>query len=436
MLNKLKLLYAKSPSFIKILYGTIPNKIKYGKVYRKWNQIIKEGQDLNRNPFITLEFALKNFQFYKDLYVNININEWHSIPLLDKETIQEKLPEFELKKIKKFYITTGGVTGAPAMFYQSNNVWFKEMAFLYGFFSISGYTSPILKASFRGGDFSKLKDDKYWFYNPHHYEIHFSPFHLNDQTIYSYVEKLNKVKPLFFHGYPSVFITLAKYMSNAGLKLQYKPKCVFLISEGYDKKDILYLKSFFNCEISSFYGQSERLVFAIADESLETYKVDQNYGYFELVDKSGNIIKKNNIEGEIVATSYDNFAMPLIRYKTGDFTSYFDFESKVFKKITGKWGQQFLYGFKKEEISLTALNLHSEELNEVIKIQFIQEKLGEIKVFILLKSNKNQYLIEKIQSLLNNRVDNVAKFKIYETTDFIKSSRGKLPLIVSRFNNK
>jgi phenylacetate-CoA ligase len=431
MLNKLKNIYGKSPSFLKNIYGFIPNDIKYGKVYRYWKKINKNNDNLLRSPNETLKYAIKNFIFYKELYENINVNDWHNIPLLNKETIQKHLSEFELKKIKKLYVTTGGVTGKPAKFYQSNNVWYKEMAYVYSYFESHGYESPNLKASFRGADFSNLKVDEYWKSNPHHYEINFSPFHINAFTVEKYVKKLNEIKPKFFHGYPSALLSLAKFMEMSGLNLNYSPTCFFLISEGYTTNQIKFLESFFNCKMNSFYGQSERVVFAKAFDNLENYQADQNYGYFELVDLEGNVIEENNKVGEIVATSYDNYAMPLIRYKTGDFTSYSNYQNKTFKKISGKWGQLFLYGSEKEEISLTALNLHSTELNDIIKIQFIQVDYGIVNVNVSFSCEIYDGVLASIETLLSKRVGNKIMFNFLVSNDFKFNKRGKTPLIIN-----
>ena len=279
MLNKLKRFYDKSPSIFKKLYGYIPNEIRYGKVFRYWNKLIKKGVDIKRDPNDTVKYAVNNFTFYKNIYKNIDINNWNNIPLLDKKLIQNHLKEFEDIKLKKIFVTTGGVTGKPARFYQSNNVWYKEMAFLYAFFNKFGYKTPNIKASFRGGDFSKLSPNKFWLFNPHHYEINFSPFHLSEKTINKYVEKLNELQPEFFHGYPSSFLSLAKYMELSNLYLNYIPKSFFLISEGYTKNEIEYLETFFKCKMRSFYGQTERVVFAIANDDLETYKADLNLDF-------------------------------------------------------------------------------------------------------------------------------------------------------------
>lgn len=433
MLNKLKELYSKSPSILRNFYGYIPNRIKYGKTYRYWENIINKKHKLERSPKSIVEYAIQNFSFYKNLYEKINIDNWDSIPLLDKKTVQSHLHEFENSKLRKFYVTTGGVTGKPAKFFQSNNVWYKEMAFLYSFFNVHGYKPPSLKVSFRGADFSKLNKNEFWIYNPSHYEINFSPFHINHSTINIYVDKLNELKSDFFHGYPSAFITLADNMKKHNLKLNYKPKCFFLISEGYDDKLIEYLESFFKCKITSFYGVSERVVFATPVNGIQSYKPDENYGYFELVDAEGNIISDNNIEGEIVGTSYDNLAMPLIRYKTGDFTHYIDYKNKIFNKITGKWGQNYLYGFGGEKISLTALNIHSEELNFIKKIQYIQTEYGKVNVSIL--TDIDNLNILKIESFLSKRVDKKIMFSIQVKDSLLLNKRGKAPLIISKIKS-
>lgn len=434
-LNKLKYFYGASPLFIKIIYSYIPFSLRNGKKYRHWRNHLNSGKSMNRNPLASVKYAYKNFRFYRSLYNSINLENWEDIPLLTKSQIQDSLKEFENRNISKFYVNTGGVTGKPAKFYQSNNVWYKELAYVYNYFKIKGYTPGMVKASFRGGDFSNLKKNKYWIKNPNFNELHFSPFHLNETSIFNYVNMLNKIKPKYYHGYPSAFMTLAKLMLKTNLKLNYKPNSFFLISEGFKHDDIDFLQSFFKCKMNSFYGHSERLIFAIADEHLENYTPNLDYGYMELVDKDGKVIKENEILGEIVGTSYDNFAMPLIRYKTGDYTSYIDFDSKKFGPIKGKWGQTCLLGRNNEEISLTALNLHSEELDGILKVQFIQIRPGEINILAMFADERNSNQIERIEKLLSTRVGGLINFKVKITNNFKLSSGGKAPLIVNEFSN-
>jgi phenylacetate-CoA ligase len=240
---------------------------------------------------------------------------------------------------------------------------------------------------------------------------------------------------LFYHGYPSALINLANLMVKRNLKLSYNPICIFLISELFNKEDIIFLKSHFSCQISSFYGHSERLIFAEADDNLEYFTPNPLYGYLELIDENGSIINENNKIGELVATSFDNYAMPLIRYRTGDFSKYKDINNKSFFLITSKWGQMFLFGFNKEKISLTALNLHSDDLNQILKIQFVQSDYGLVDLNVLFNGDVNNNLLHNIENLLSNRVGNIIIFKICSINKLYINSSGKTPLIINKIKN-
>lgn len=381
------------------------------------------------SPIDTSKYAFQNFPLYKSLYEHIDLNKWDSIPFTTKEMLQQHLAEFESFYPKKFYVTTGGVTGSPAKFYQSSNVWFKELAFVYDFFEQHGYTPPAIKASFRGGDFGNLKKGEFWKTNPIHHELHFSPFHLSEKTIGNYVQKINEVKPKFFHGYPSALVSFTRLMVKAGLRLNYKIDCVFLISEAFSQHDIQFLKMYLHCEVTSFYGHSERLIFAAGNSELTSYTPNPLYGFVELIDKNGNVIKENNVIGELVGTSFDNNAMPLVRYRTGDLTYFTDYSTKSFGPVQGKWNQPNLVGINNEQITLTALNLHSHELENIQHLQFLQEEPGIVSVLVCYKSifqGQNQ----QIKNLLDNRVGKLISFEVREVESFILNSRGKAPLII------
>jgi len=223
-LNKLKSIYTKSPNFIKTLYSCVPYKYRNGKHYRQWMNILIKNENVGNNPLKTVQLGFDNFNFYKRKYnAAVPIN-WESIPLLEKWETQENIDEFKNSNISKFYVTTGGVSGTPATFYQSKNIWFKELAFVNTFFGKYGYSPKDLKLSLRGGDFNNLPSDVFWKRNPISNEIHFSPFHLNKSTIALYVNQINKLKPRFFHSYPSGLLRLVQLMKENNLKLNYSPQ--------------------------------------------------------------------------------------------------------------------------------------------------------------------------------------------------------------------
>ena len=444
-LNFLKEIYDNSPLFIKRIYSKMPIGVRHSRDYKACISILNTPPiDIEKFQFeklkSTLIFAYENTQYYEELFNEIqfnpykfrNIEEFSVVPVLSKDIVKKNFDKLLIKsfdKSKNFYVTTGGTTGQQSKFWQSNNVWKKEMAYVHYYWGKYNYTHKQLKASFRGGEFP----NSYWKYNPIQNEIHFSPFHINTETIDVYVNKLNDLKPLFFHGYPSSILSLIDNMNLKSKKLDYHLSCIFLVSENYTKDQIKKIKDFFKCDIFTFYGHSERLVFAPSiDKDLTLYKPDSFYGFFELVDNKNETITANNISGEIIGTSFDNYAMPLIRYKTGDKTSFADIDNNIINCIEGRWKQEYLEGINGQKITLTALNLHSDVLKNVLNYQFYQKKAGDAVLFIKINSSFSEFDKKKILVALNRKAGHVINFSIKIVDEFKLTERGKFKLLINK----
>lgn len=420
---------------MKKVYSLVPFSIRNGREYRRWKKFltlsINIEEYMNNKIFETIQFAMDNVKYYQ---LHNSCFDIEKMPFIDKKIVRSSFRDFQTKNIqsiKYFYVVTGGSTGVPMKYLQSKNVWAKELAFVINNFQCYGYSVGEKKASFRGGDFDNLKKDQYWKMNPIYNEVHFSPFHINEKTVKKYVDKLNNDKILYFHAYPSAMETLMKFMKMQKLTLDYRPKAVFLISENYTMEQVRELKDFFKCNISSFYGHSERLIFAPNVPGKEDfYKVDERYGFFELIDANGKVITKNNVRGEIVGTSFDNFAMPLIRYRTGDYTEYADYEKRIIKMIQGRWDQDYLVGENGEELSIAALNMHSEVFRNVLLWQIRQRTPGQADLRIIPSNNYSDNDSQAILNALNKKVGHTIKFSIIKVPELEKTARGKVKKVI------
>jgi len=451
-LNTLKNIYESSPNWLKRIYSFIPYDFRNGIEYRKWKNFLyqeiceEEYQILKLKE--TLQYAYDNTIYYRKLFDELDcsvkdINEMKDLkllPFIDKNIVRENfydIMSINFSKKNFFYVTTGGSTGEPMKFYQSNNIWKKELAFINYYFSRFGYDTSNLKASFRGGDFNELEENKFWKYNPINNEIHFSPFHINKKNIPYYVKQLNKKKPLFFHSYPSAILSLIENMQELSLSIEYDLNTIFLISENINPDEINIIADFFNCNVSSFYGHAERLILALSeDRFIPNYKIQKRYGAFELIDNNKNVIIENDVVGEVVGTSFDNFAMPLIRYKTNDFTSYSNIDNSLINLIEGRWNKEYLYGKDNTQITLTALNMHSNILNNIINFQFYQEKIGFVEVLIVPKetySNKDKNLI---LNALNAKAKHAIVFSIKVISQPVLTKTGKILKLINTIKNK
>ena len=97
--------------------------------------------------------------------------------------------------------------------------------------------------------------------------------------------------------------------------------------------------------------------------------------------------------------------MPFIRYRTGDYCLYLGEKClecgrnyPIFSDIVGRWNQEILYGYKGNEICMSAINLHSDAMKNVFRFQFFQNKPGETILKIMPKegfSYEDSKIIEK-----------------------------------------
>jgi len=445
-LNQLKSFYSNSPLWLQKLYAAIPYDLRTGVEYRKWKEFLQ--RELSNEEYTllklkeTLLYAYENTDYYKEVFDTLDISphdvkttkDFALLPTIDKDTVKANFNRLRARNFPKnrtFYVATGGTSGKPMTFLQSTNVWKKELAFNMNYFSKYGYHPSMLKASFRGGTF-KNTPNIYWKYNPLYNEIHFSPFHINEDTIEHYVNRLNTLQPLFFHSYPSSLLLLIHQIHNKGLSLNYSPKVIFLISENFTQKELHTIQSFFQSTVTSFYGHTERLIFAPNySKDLSSYKIDGKYGFFELVDKNGHALHTNNVHGEMVGTSFDNFAMPLLRYKTNDHTHFIDYNNNIIAMVEGRWKQEYLSGKDGVKLYLTALNVHTDIFKNVLQYQFHQKKSPCVELHIIVTQEFTEADKHKILTTLEQRGGHAIIFSIKVVKQLQLTPRGKFKLVVN-----
>ncbi|MCU7495099.1 MAG: phenylacetate--CoA ligase family protein [Ignavibacteria bacterium] len=447
-LNFLKEVYYRSPLWIKKIYSSIPFEIRSGKEYRKWIEFLKLNLDHEEYELFkikeTVTYSYLNVNYYKRIFTELGMvpedikdkKDLSSLPLLDKQMIRENPEDFMVRNypaFRRFYVTTGGTSGIQHTFFQSKNVWKKEQAFIINYYMGFDYNYRDLRATLRGGEFSNLPENVFWKINPINNEINFSPFHINSKTITYYVDKLNELKPMYIHGYPSALTLLMKNIQEHNLKLHYSPKAVFLASENYTHEQTEGLKSFFNGKITTYYGHSERLIFAPSDCELMTFSVDRRYGAFELVGDNNEVLTEEGKVGEIVGTGFDNYAMPLIRYRTNDLTSYSSFKELKINPIKGRWNQEFLDGSNMMRVSLTGLNMHSDIFKNVLAMQFYQPRIGEAVLVVVAKKSFTDLDARKILQAFNKKAGHAIKFSLELRDSLIQTERGKTRRIIKDY---
>lgn len=449
--NSIYDLFRSSPEPLKKFINLIPIKYRFGgKDFTDTYSFLKKSDGWDEEKIIKwqkkqleklLNHAVTNVPFYKDIKLNSNdpFKNFKKFPVVDKETIQENMNKFISTNISKknaYYVSTGGTSGNQLKFYLDNSTYGKEWAFVMTAWGRIGFKPGNRVVSFRGVEFKNADKGIFWQDNPIYNMLEMSPFHMSEENLSKYVEKIKVFKPEYIHGYPSAISVLGKYVLEIDEKLP-SIKGILAVSENLYSWQRELLEESFKARVFSFYGQSERVIMASECECDTRYHVFPEYGVTELLDKDHNHVEVNN-RGELVGTSFLNYFMPFIRYKTGDYAILDGKKCKcgrnhiIIKDLVGRWNQEMVVAKDGSLISTTALNLHSDVLEKIIKYQFYQDTEGELVIKIIPKQRFSSDDEKKIKSSFYNKIGSNLEIFIEEVSEIPLTERGKHRFLIQK----
>ena len=434
----------------------LPNSIRYGKVYRDTYKFLQESQYWSKEQIEEwqlkklqelIKHAYKTVPYYQKLFDNINLKpddiktleDIRKIPYLTKEIIRENLNELVSSKLKNKlrYVSTGGSTGNPMEFYTEwpiTNI--KEHAFVWWLFGLKNIKESDRFLIMRGAQF---KGEKFYRYEKKN-KLQISSYHLNSSNFESMLSIICDYSPHVIQAFPSSLKLLAKWMKENGLQYHNKNLKVILTSSenlGEDTQKLFY--DIFNVETFDLYGQSEK-VSLINRCEYNNYHIIPQYGITELLDYNGNEVTIGK-KGEIIATGFNNFAFPFIRYKTEDFAIKKPGICKcnrnfpLIDRIEGRI-QDYLVGKDGSLVSIASTNTHIDIYKNVEKFQFYQNQKGYFELRIVekkgIKSSSYSSLKKELNKILNNNFD----FSIKIIDEIPRTKTGKYKFLIQKLSLK
>lgn len=427
---------------INILY---PKILGYKYVMYK-KKIIKKNYYHFNSEQILLEMvnrAIKNIPYYKVKYnhlLKLSLTDFNTkIEFIDKDLVMNNWVDFQLPGNHKKKIitgTTGGTSGKPLKLVLPKNRYFFELATMYTMWENIGWQGQT-RAVIRNAHLEENLDFKV---NILKKEVIFDGFRTSNGYYYLIYSTLRKNNISYIHAYPSSAYQFALFLKNEKLDISFISG--FLCgSEALlpEQKEII--QNQLGLKIYHWYGHSEKLTLGGYCKHSELIHIEPTYGYFELIDENGNNITEIGKVGEIVATTFHNPYMPLIRYKTGDFAEYAgDYcphcrrHLPLLKKVYGRWDKNKIYRIDGSFITTTALNLHSDLYNKIGGLQYIQYEKGKLMVLIVKSAN----FTELDYRLLKNHyesaygIENEVEIKFVKSID--KLPNGKFMNLISKIN--
>ncbi len=393
-------LYEAAPQPVKSLagraYRAIPPSLRYGSGYTRFQ---REAHDVESWDAETIQryqvqalresmIAASKAPYYAERFGACGVDpaKFESLeqladyPLLTKQDLilhREEMVNPQISANQRLYITTGGSSGVPVGFYLQKGVSRpKEQAYLEAQWSRRGYREGDRVAVIRGGVTSSKAKGSISYYDATRNWLILSSYHLTLERLPEYVAALNKFRPQHLHAYPSAALMLARGLEQTGTRLDFDLTSLLCGSEKLTQESQQYLEQAFAAPVFHWYGHSERVVLAGQGRTSNHLYFWPTYGFVEFGAPDANGYR------EVIGTSFHNHAMPLIRYRTGDFVKLATFPDAELpmievEEVMGR-DYEFLISATGRQISLTAINMHDRIFDGLLAVQFYQEREGAV----------------------------------------------------------
>lgn len=408
-------------------YKTFRKTYKFLQKSQWWSREQLEEYQLQQLSKL-LNHAYENVPYYRRIFDNRGLKpkdiqdfkDLQKLPFLTKEIVRDNLNDLKARNYppEKFeYVTTGGSTGIPLGFYYVKGVSRAiEEAFMKTLWDRVGYHYRDKCVILRGNVVKSADKGKLWEYSLFGRWLILSSYHMAEENIPKYIEKIRKFKPNFIQAYPSAITILARFMRENNIEPFPTVKAILCGSENLYPWQRELLEEVFQCRVYSWYGLSEMAVLAGECEKSTYYHIFPEYGIVELNGKNNKPVMNESEMGEIVATSLNNFACPLIRYRTMDLAVPTNGKCEcgrnypLLKKVEGRL-QELVVTKDRRLITLTALIFaqHFEAFSRVKEMQLMQEEEGKMTVRIVktlqYSENDEQEFLTKMQKAVGNGLD-------------------------------
>ncbi len=383
-------------------------------------------------PFYQRRFSAAGFQ--PELLRNAD--DLVRCPFTSKSDLQQHLAEMTSSAVparERLYITTGGSTGVPVGFYLQKSVSRpKEQAFLEAQWRRAGYNDGARLAVIRGHVTTDKASGPIATYDATRDWLMLSSYHLTEKRLPEYLEQLERFKPDILHAYPSAALQLAEYLERSGQSWRLPLRCLLAGSERLNLPQKRLLERVFGCRVLRWYGHSERVVLAAEGRTSNLFHFWPTYGYVEFGDADAEGFR------EVIGTSFHNLAMPLVRYRTGDFVRLADpqrdgdleYPWPAVSEIAGR-EQEFLVSREGRRISLTAFNMHDATFDGLYAVQFFQAEPGVAEFRYVPSPSFQSSRLEAIRTGVARKLGDDFTVTFREVRETEKTARGKHKWLVS-----
>lgn len=342
-MSMLQRLYDRAPVAVQTVclnaYALARARKRFGPLFRR--ALVEIGQlrhlsadeleNLQRAKLrALLEHAWRNVPYYRDLPVTFRDQPLETavtdllapLPVLSKAQVRAAGDLLHARGTRAVWITeTSGSTGTPLTISLDAWAYQLSMALVTDHEMQRGVSRTDRRATFAGRLLQPVARNTppFWRHNLVEHQMLYSTYHMTDVNLPGYLASLEAFRPAELIGYPSALYALADYCRRSSARPSLPLKTIITNSESLLDWQREALEDVFGVPVADYYGTAESVVFA-AQCIHGRYHPDPLIGVWELleIESDDRLAVEDGAIGRLVCTTLSNFAMPLVRYDTGD----------------------------------------------------------------------------------------------------------------------
>ncbi len=332
--------------YLRKLYHTaVPLQLKYGSTFRKalsgyeanLSRSREEIEDYQWSRLKALiDYAYQHVPYYTRKFREKGISpadiqhwsDFKQIPVLAKDDVdlnREELKSDEFDKFDPISTITSGTTRDGLLLYRSRELEAHRNAIVWRYRRSIGYDFRQRRARLTTA-FHKDQPVDQFPIDLNENCIYVHPHAINRDLARTVYEQIRDFRPRMIQAQPASAAILASLCRELDLEPLQVP--IFLsIGELIYPEYRKLITEFYGGTLYNYYGNRENTAAAGSDHA-GNLLIFSDYCYLEFDDDSANDPGNDSLasQGNIISTSLDNYAFPLIRYHTEDLGRYFGYQ--------------------------------------------------------------------------------------------------------------
>ncbi len=405
-------------------YEQIRNSYCYGTSIEKTDTKIRQ----------LIRHAVHTTAFYRHYGEEVSLQD---LPIVDKNIFRSRCQDFISEEYKDARgnrtMYTSGSTGTPLSMLQNQNKIRHNTAAGIFLGALGGYYVGMKQAFIRVW-VNNVRKSKLQLYAEN--QIMMDSSSLDDASLAAMLSVIRKKKVQSLVGYASALCELSRYIKEHQVDLSdSKVVSIIPISENMPPRMREQLKQQFHCPVQAWYSNEENGIMAVQLPDSESYYVDTESYYYEILKLDSDRPVVPGELGRIVITDLYNDAFPILRYDTGDLAIARRQEKngRYHLFLTQLYGRRsdMLYDCRQEAVTPYVITNNLWDVTGIRQFRFIQE--GPVAYTLQLNGDRVQLDVDQILDRIRPYLGEQAEIAVEFVDEIPVLNSGKRKYIENRW---